>query len=157
VGGALADSRPLPVLLPEPETTAMTSTRWTLRAAVVSAAAAATLLLVHASADAARMKAPRINFDGPWSVVIVTDYGSCDRAYRYGVQIANGQVFYRGSAGVNIHGRVTPRGEVSVQVQQGSQQAVGTGQLTEDSGGGQWSGASPDRQCGGHWIAERRG
>jgi len=141
----------------ELETTAMSSNRWTLRAVVTSAATAATLLCMHAGADAARMKAPRMNFDGPWSVVIVTDYGSCDRAYRYGVQIANGQVFYRGSSGVNISGRVSPRGEVSVQVQQGSQQATGSGQLTEDSGEGQWSGASPERQCGGHWIAERRG
>ena len=91
------------------------------------------------------------------SGLIVTDYGSCDRAYRYGVQIANGQVFYRGTSGVSISGRVTPRGQVSVQVQQGGGQAVGTGQLTEDSGGGEWSGASSSSQCGGHWIAERRG
>jgi len=135
----------------------MTSNQWMPRGFVMSAATAATLLCVHAPADAARMSAPRMNFDGPWSVVVVTDYGSCDRAYRYGVQIMNGQVFYRGGAGVNIFGRVTPRGQVSVQVQQGNQQAMGTGQLTEDSGGGQWRGASPDRQCGGHWIAERRG
>jgi len=135
----------------------MSSNRWALRAVFASAATATALLCVHVTADAARMNAPRMNFDGPWSVVIVTDYGSCDRAYRYGVQIANGQVFYRGSSGVSISGRVTPRGQVSVQVQQGNQQATGTGQLTEDSGEGQWSGASSERQCGGHWIAERRG
>jgi hypothetical protein len=135
----------------------MTSNRWTRRGLVMSAATAAMLLSAHPGADAARMSAARMNFDGPWSVVVVTDYGSCDRAYRYGVQIVNGQVFYRGNAGVNIFGRVTPRGQVSVQVQQGNQQATGTGQLTEDSGGGRWSGASPERQCGGHWIAERRG
>jgi len=135
----------------------MSSNRWRPRAVVMVVATAATLLSVTAPTDAARMRVPRVNFDGPWSVVIVTDYGSCDRAYRYGVQIANGQVFYRGSSGVNIYGRVSPRGQVSVQVQQGNQQATGTGQLTEDSGEGRWSGASPERQCGGHWIAERRG
>ena len=30
------------------------------------------------------------NYDGLWSVVIVTEKGTCDRAYRYPVRIANG-------------------------------------------------------------------
>jgi hypothetical protein len=129
----------------------MTSKRWTHRGAVLGFAAA-TVMLVGASAQAARR-----SFDGAWSVIVVTDYGTCDRAYRYGVEIVNGQVLYRGEAGVNINGRVSPRGQVNVQVQQGNQQAVGTGRLSETSGGGSWSGASPEQRCGGHWIAERRG
>jgi hypothetical protein len=89
-------------------------------------------------------------------VLIVTEYGSCERAYRYGLQISNGRVFYQGGSGVDISGRVSPRGQVSVQVRQGDQQATGTGRLSETSGGGRWSGASPNQQCGGHWEAERR-
>jgi len=100
-------------------------------------------------------RAQRMSFDGPWSVLIVTDQGSCDRAYRYGVQISNGQVFSEGS-GADIFGRVTPRGQVNVRVRQGNQEAVGSGRLTQASGSGRWSGASPEQQCAGHWIAERR-
>ena len=129
----------------------MTSYRPDWGGVVIGIAALATMLPGNAAA-----RAPRLNFDGPWSVVVVTDYGSCDRAYRYGVEIQNGRVFYRGSGGVDISGQVSPRGQVNVQVRQGEQQATGTGRLDEDSGGGQWSGASPGQQCGGHWIAERR-
>ena len=121
------------------------------RSSILGAVTWATVL------SAAPALSARVNFDGPWSVLVVTDYGTCDRAYRYGVQIENGQVFYRGEAGVDIFGRVSPRGEVNVQVRQGDQQASGTGRLTQVSGGGQWSGASPNQQCGGHWTAERRG
>jgi hypothetical protein len=112
------------------------------------------MLSVSASARAPR--AASMNFDGPWSVLIITDQGSCERTYRYGVEIQNGRVFNRGSSGVNIFGQVSPRGQVNVQVRQGDQQATGTGRLTEVSGGGHWSGASPYQQCAGRWIAERR-
>ena len=96
-------------------------------------------------------------FDGAWSVLVVTDYGSCDRAYRYGIRIQNGRVFYDGQSGADISGRVSPRGDVRVVVRQGDQQANGAGRLSADSGEGQWRGASPEQGCGGHWIAERRG
>ena len=48
-------------------------------------------------------------FDGVWSVLIVTEAGECDRAYRYRVRIANGQVRYEGDPGtinVDVEGRV---------------------------------------------------
>jgi hypothetical protein len=106
---------------------------------------------------AASTSAPaRTNFDGAWSVLVITDYGSCERAYRYGVQIVNGRVLSDGEAGVNISGRVSPRGQVNVEVRQGNQQAVGAGRLSQATGGGRWKGASPDQQCGGHWTAQRR-
>jgi len=120
-----------------------------------SLVAGAVMLATTLSAGA-RTPSARMNFDGSWSVLIVTDYGSCDRAYRYGVQISNGRVFYQGGSGIDIFGRVSPRGQVSVQVRQGDQQATGTGRLSEASGGGRWSGASPNQRCGGHWEAERR-
>jgi len=129
----------------------MTPNRPIWSGVVIGAAALAAMLPGSAGA-----RAPRLNFDGPWSVVVITDYGSCERAYRYGVEIQNGRVYYRGGGGVDIDGQVGPRGQISVQVRQGEQQAVGTGRLSEDSGGGRWSGASPSLQCGGHWIAERR-
>jgi hypothetical protein len=116
---------------------------------------AGAVVLATTLSAGARTSSAKMNFDGPWSVLIVTDYGSCDRAYRYGVQISNGRVLAQGS-GVDIFGRVSPRGQVSVQLRQGDNQATGTGRLSETSGGGRWSGASPNQQCGGHWVAERR-
>ena len=117
---------------------------------------AGAVMLATTLSASARTPSAKMNFDGSWSVLIVTDYGSCDRSYRYGVQISNGRVFYQGGFGVDIFGRVSPRGQVSVQLRQGNSQATGSGRLSEVSGGGRWSGASSDQQCGGHWVAERR-
>src|SRR4051794_12726754 len=117
---------------------------------------AAAVLVATTLSAGARAPSAQTSFDGPWSVLIVTDYGSCDRAYRYGVRISNGRVTYDGASGVDIFGQVSPRGQVSVQVRQGDQQARGTGRLSEASGSGRWSGASPDQKCGGHWEAGRR-
>ena len=36
----------------------------------------------------------RTPFDGAWSVLIITDRGTCDRAYRYALRIADGLVYY---------------------------------------------------------------
>lgn len=117
----------------------------------ITGAVALALMLTALPAQAQRM-----SFDGPWSVHIFADQGSCQgAAYRYGVQIVNGQVFSQGS-GADIFGRVTPRGQVSVRLRQGNQEAVGSGRLTQVSGSGRWSGASPQQQCAGHWTAERR-
>ena len=44
-------------------------------------------------------------YDGQWSVLIVTENGTCDRAYRYGVSIRSGGVYYDGGV-VNFTGRV---------------------------------------------------
>ena len=129
----------------------MLSNRLIWQGPVVGAAMLATTLTA-----AARSPVGQTSFDGPWSVLIVTDQGTCDRAYRYGVQISNGRVVYEGGSGIDIFGRVTPRGQINVEVRQGDQRAVGTGRLSQASGGGRWSGSSPERQCAGHWTAERR-
>jgi hypothetical protein len=34
--------------------------------------------------------------DGRWSVLTITEKGTCDRAYRYELRIANGKVSYAG-------------------------------------------------------------
>lgn len=118
-------------------------------------------LLWSVSADAA----PRSHnynydarhFDGPWSVTVVTEAGACERAYRYGIQIHNGYVYYQGQPGVSITGRVTPRGQVQVSVRYSDQLANGAGRLSGDHGVGRWIGRSPTQQCTGYWQAERRG
>ena len=98
----------------------------------------------------------RTNFDGNWSVLIVTDNGPCDRAYRYGLRIRDGAVIYDGNASVNVAGRVNPRGVVNVRVWSGRQGASGYGRLSRDYGSGQWRGAGSMGSCSGTWSAERR-
>ena len=98
----------------------------------------------------------RTNFDGNWSVLIVTDSGPCDRAYRYGLSIRNGAVSYGGSAAVNVKGRVADNGRVRVRVLAGSQGARGEGRLSRDYGSGTWRGTGSSGSCAGSWTAERR-
>jgi hypothetical protein len=100
--------------------------------------------------------APAINFDGRWSVVIITDAGSCDRAYRYGVRISGGRIYYEGDSAAVINGQVDPRGNVVVNLRYGQSSASGSGHLTESDGEGRWQGASTGSSCSGRWEAERR-
>jgi len=116
-------------------------------AAVAIAAAAALTSLPSASAA---------NFDGNWSVLIVTQRGPCDSAYRYGLSIQNGVVFYQGSAPVNVSGRVSRNGGVHVRVWAGSQSASGSGRLSGNSGRGSWHGVGSAGRCSGYWTAGRR-
>jgi hypothetical protein len=95
-------------------------------------------------------------YDGQWSVLIVTQRGTCDRAYRYGVLIRNGGVYYEGGM-VNFTGRVASNGAVRVRVTSGNAFANGTGRLNRTAGRGQWTGRSGPDLCSGYWTAERRG
>jgi hypothetical protein len=123
------------------------------RSVVVAAAFLAVPLWAAAAAAAATAVS---QFDGTWSVSIVTDSGECDRGYRYALHIANGKITYDNPS-FDISGQVNPRGQVRVVVKAGSQEAIGTGRLSRDYGVGTWSGRSPTSQCAGHWEAERRG
>jgi hypothetical protein len=126
----------------------MTAARLTLSIAAACALGAAALMPAQAAA--------RMNFDGNWSVLIVTKSGPCDQAYRYGLSIRDGRVSYEGSAAVNVDGQVSPTGAVNVRVWAGSQSANGAGRLSRDYGGGQWRGVSSSGTCSGTWSAERR-
>jgi hypothetical protein len=98
----------------------------------------------------------RTVYDGNWSVLIVTRSGPCDAAYRYGLSIRDGQVFYEGSAAVNVRGQVGPKGKVQVKVSAGSQGASGSGRLSRRYGEGEWRGTGSMGRCIGTWSAERR-
>jgi hypothetical protein len=98
----------------------------------------------------------RSPYDGKWSVLIVTDSGTCDRAYRYALDINDGQISYDDSS-FNVSGHVDGRGRVSVNVSAAGERASGTGQLSPSYGRGNWTGHSSASACTGHWEAERRG
>lgn len=110
--------------------------------------------LAMTSTFAASATSPQPPFDGQWSVLIVTEKGRCDRAYRYPVRIENGAVGYAGIASFNVTGKVARDGAVTVIVSRGSQRATGTGKMSPIDGGGTWSAASGE--CSGRWTAERR-
>lgn len=96
-------------------------------------------------------------FDGRWSVVVETERGSCDRAYRYGLLIQNGNVTTSASGSAfDIRGRVVRNGAVHVRVSRGASYADGHGRLGRENGSGVWKGVG-DGVCSGHWFAERRG
>ena len=99
-------------------------------------------------------------FDGVWSVLIVTDAGECDRAYRYRLRIANGQVRYEGDPGtidVDVEGSVQNNGRIHVSLGRGPQRADGFGRMSHERGSGTWKGRSGEAACSGRWEAEKRG
>jgi hypothetical protein len=106
-------------------------------------------------ASPAPISAAKPHFDGAWSVLIVTERGTCDRAYRYPVRISNGSVGYAGEAPFKVTGRVGANGAVTVTVSRGDQSATGSGMLSASDGSGRWRTASGE--CSGTWTAERRG
>ena len=123
----------------------------TIRAA---APALAALGILAATVPASAPASARSNFDGTWSVLIVTQKGTCDRAYRYPVKLDNGSVGYAGSASFTVSGKVGDNGAVTVRVARGNQSANGQGKLSATDGSGQWTAGSGD--CSGTWTAERR-
>ena len=75
-------------------------------------------------------RAQAAGFDGTWSVLVITDQGTCDRAYRYPVRISHGKVGHTDpTSSFNIGGRVASSGAVSVFVSRGNQRADGVGRL----------------------------
>jgi hypothetical protein len=96
-------------------------------------------------------------YDGLWSVLIITEKGTCDRGYRYAVRIKGGRVGHADPANSSfkISGSVGGGGAARVSVARGSQSAAGSGRLTRDSGAGRWT--SSKGECSGVWQAERRG
>lgn len=96
-------------------------------------------------------------FDGLWSVLVITESGTCDRGYRYSVRVEDGKVIYDGEAGIDLSGTIRADGRLSVSIRRGEQSAKGTGRLSETTGSGEWQGASKTSRCSGRWQAERRG
>ena len=121
--------------------------------AVFAIAFAAAAIVLAGAPEPVRAQA---STDGSWSVLIITETGECDRAYRYGIRIKGGQILYDGEAGVSFTGRVESNGQVAATVQRGEQSATGSGRLSGSIGAGTWTGKSNTGACGGRWEAERR-
>jgi hypothetical protein len=109
--------------------------------------------LIAASATFAATQSFAVpNYDGLWSVSVVTEKGDCDRGYRYPIRISHGQLINAGDAVFTVAGKVAQTGAITVTVSGGGKSATGSGRLAGSAGGGSWSGGS----CSGTWTAERR-
>jgi len=93
-------------------------------------------------------------YDGNWMVLVITEKGTCDRGYRYAVNVANGKVRYTGDErGVNLAGTVSSSSHVNVS----DRGAEGSGRISDKAGVGRWHGNGPNNTtCFGTWEAERR-
>jgi hypothetical protein len=115
----------------------------------------ALLVAAMAACTSPGMASAASAYDGRWSVVIETEQGNCDRAYRYGLNIVNGNVTHAGDSAFDVRGRVAGNGAVHVRVSRGASYADGRGRLSESSGSGHWRGLGSG-VCSGRWFAERR-
>ncbi|MBA1158121.1 hypothetical protein [Microvirga mediterraneensis] len=120
---------------------------------VISWLGAAALTAIVMSPEA---HAQANRFDGRWSVEVVTEKGSCDRAYRYAVIVENGRARYGGPEDFNVNGQVGRNGAVSASISRGQDRANVSGGLSGRTGRGTWS-TSGGRVCSGYWNAEKRG
>jgi hypothetical protein len=116
-------------------------------AALVSMAVA----IAGASTDRALAHA---SFDGPWTVLVITQRGACGSGSSFGLEIRDGAV--HGYGGFDVRGRVAGNGAVQVRISSGDQSASGSGRLSGASGGGTWHGAGSRGTCSGQWSASRR-
>lgn len=113
---------------------------------------AAATVCALAMADGAQARSP---FDGAWTVSVSGRSGACAGGnYSYNVQIVNGSVRYNGGD-AQISGRVSNGGAVVVQVMSGVGNAVGSGRLRGNTGGGSFRGSSQQGPCAGSWTSQR--
>jgi hypothetical protein len=94
------------------------------------------------------------DYNGTWSVELVTESGLCDSRYRYSVAVNDGQVRLVASADrATMSGRVGSDGTVGLSVSNGTASGAVSGRLQASSGGGTWK-VSP--LCSGRWTARRQ-
>lgn len=93
------------------------------------------------------------NYDGRWTLSIVTERGACDPAYTFPVNIDKGVVSFPGL--VRANGKVTAGGAVKVFVAAGEKSASGSGRLHGGAGAGRWAGRAGNDRCSGSWTVQR--
>jgi hypothetical protein len=95
-------------------------------------------------------------YDGNWTVLVVTERGTCDRNYSYDVSVSQGKINYPSYTSVSMYGTVSPQGAVMVSIRHLDDIASGSGHLSARAGGGGWRGVGRNGSCSGHWKAHRR-
>jgi hypothetical protein len=123
---------------------------------VVTLVALATGFAGPALAPARAADAASRNFNGTWSVELVTESGLCDSRYNYAVSVQEGNVrlVSGADASTRMSGRVGADGTVGLSVSNGSANGAVSGRLQARSGGGTWKVSA---LCSGRWTARRHG
>ncbi|WP_232629932.1 hypothetical protein [Methylobacterium sp. Leaf118] len=125
-----------------------------MRSPVFPSLAALVLILGAGPALAAKLSKTDA-YDGRWSIEVITEQGSCDRAYRYGIRIEGGETRYEGGTDFTVSGHVARNGAVKGSIARGEARADVIGTLSGDTGAGTWTTNGPS-PCRGNWNAERR-
>ena len=97
------------------------------------------------------------DYNGTWTVSLVTESGSCERSSSYTLAVEDGRVRYLPSGNetkISMSGQVGSGGNVSIDVRQGLGSAAASGRLQAGSGSGTWKIAMLG--CTGRWTAQRR-
>lgn len=105
-------------------------------------------------AEAAGAREPG-NFDGRWSVELVTESGLCAARYSYSLAVQDGQVrpvSQAATGGATVSGRVDGGGAVGLSVATSAASGTASGRLQSQSGAGTWKVSS---LCSGRWTARR--
>jgi hypothetical protein len=105
---------------------------------------------------ATRAAAETDRFDGSWSVVVLTEKGSCSPSYQFPILIEEGRARYGGPGGVAVSGSVAANGAVRGSIGTSGASVNVAGRLSGASGGGTWT-AGGALTCSGRWQAEKRG
>lgn len=94
--------------------------------------------------------------DGPWSVVIVTQKGDCDSAYRAELTIEGTKINYAGgpAAPAGVVGTASKNGKVDISFKNDQGALSASGRMKGRSGSGVWSASNG---CSGRWTADKRG
>jgi hypothetical protein len=122
---------------------------------VLGVVAASLFALLGSSPEGAQGRSfhGRSAYDGPWHLSFTTQAGSCDSAYDFDVNIANGIITHPNL--VRFTGDVQSNGMVRASVAVQGKYAFGSGRLGPTAGKGVWKGRSGSALCSGYWTAER--
>ncbi len=112
----------------------------------------ASALILTGVGTGAALASPQKNYNGTWSVRLVTDAGSCDASYSTTVLIQDGQV-RPGASGTSVSGGVGRDGSVALGIQRSIATGDASGRLGERSGTGTWRVGMLG--CTGRWTAQR--
>jgi len=88
------------------------------------------------------------DYDGAWTVTVVTKTGSCQPTTSYPLVVTDGNV----SGAADLSGSVGRNGMVRASLRG----AHANGQLSGNAGSGRWNSASAGMPCSGRWMATKQ-
>jgi hypothetical protein len=106
------------------------------------------LLVLSAMTLFAAPAIAQTDYDGAWSVTVITKTGSCQQTTSYPLIVTDGNV----SGAADLSGSVGRNGMVRASLRG----AHASGQLSGHAGSGRWNSASAGMPCSGRWMATRQ-